>query len=766
MSGTAPSIAAAGSIVAGTPATPTRNSFLGCAETGIIHSREKIGQASTTLMKKQARSTFDNDIALFLYGGTCRGRHPFRGKRDVTSAVRNLLVRRAARDGAGAAETSRCGWRNTREIAHGNAAEGLDNLDFLFYSRLYSVSVLVARARAAHGEVKREKGWAMKEFDKKSSPGREGFSKFLPASMSSDSSTRRRLTEYEIQVQDLQAYVRSLEAETVHLRKKLEDTPKDFMVVENKLREANRQLVQAFNQNEKLVNALYEAREQITALKEEVDKLCAPPSTYGVYLSVNDDGTVNILAQGRKVKVNLHPSIKPETIKPGQELVLNEGLNVVETAGYEVQGDVVILKEQLDPERAVVTLRADEEKVGIIADPLRTLRLKTGDHLLMDAKSGYLLEKLPKSEVEDLSLEEVPDIGYEQIGGLGTQIEAIKDAVELPYLYADYYKEHKLTPPKGVLLYGPPGCGKTMIAKAVANNLAEKISEKRGEKIKGFFLNIKGPELLNKYVGETERKIREIFVKAKEKANEDVPVVVFFDEMDALFRTRGTGISSDVETTIVPQLLAEIDGVEGLKNVIVIGASNRQDLIDPAILRPGRLDVKIKIERPDQGAASDIFHKYLTTEIPIAESEAKLHSGDVQAAIDQMLKTTIESMYNLSEENRFLEVTYANGDKEVLYFKDFSSGAMIESVVRRAKKLALKRYIGGGEKGITADDLLTAVREEFKENEDLPNTTNPDDWAKIAGKKGERIVYVKPLMGETQKEKRNVERVVNTGQYL
>jgi proteasome-associated ATPase len=604
----------------------------------------------------------------------------------------------------------------------------------------------------------------MKEFDKKSSPGaREGFSKFLPASMS-DSSTRRRLTEYEIQVQDLQAYIRSLEAETVHLRKKLEDTPKDFMVLENKLREANRQLVQAFNQNEKLVNALYEAREQITALKEEVDKLCAPPSTYGVYLAANEDNTVTILSQGRKVKVNLHPSIKPENLKPGQELILNEGLNVIEAAGYEIQGEVVILKEQLDDERALVTLRADEEKVGIIAEPLRTLRLKTGDHLLLDAKSGYLLEKLPKSEVEDLTLEEVPDIGYESIGGLGEQIEAIKDAVELPYLYADYYKEHKLTPPKGVLLYGPPGCGKTMIAKAVANNLAEKISEKRGEKIKGFFLNIKGPELLNKYVGETERKIREIFIKAKEKAAEDVPVIVFFDEMDALFRTRGTGISSDVETTIVPQLLAEIDGVEGLKNVIVIGASNRQDLIDPAILRPGRLDVKIKIERPDRTNAAEIFAKYLTTDIPFAESETR--GTDVPSAINSMIATTVEAMYALSEENRFLEVTYANGDKEVLYFKDFSSGAMIESVVRRAKKLALKRYIGRGEKGIMADDLLTAVREEFKENEDLPNTTNPDDWAKIAGKKGERIVYVKPLMGETKEKLRSVEKVVNTGQYL
>ena len=609
----------------------------------------------------------------------------------------------------------------------------------------------------------------MKEFEKKtpsrepSSEGMKGLSKFLPMS---DSNYRRRLTEYEVQVQDLQAYVHSLEAETGRLRKKLEDAPKEFMVLENKLREANRQLVQAFNQNEKLVNALYEAREQITSLKEEVDKLCAPPSTYGVYLSLNEDATINVLSQGRKVKVNLHPSIKAETLKPGQELVLNEGLNVVEVAGYEIQGDVVILKEMLEEGRAVVTLRADEDKVGIVADPLRSVKLKVGDHILMDGKSGYLLEKLPKSEVEDLALEEVPDINYEDIGGLSTQIEAIKDAVELPYLYADYYREHQLRPPKGVLLYGPPGCGKTMIAKAVANNLAQKISEKRGEKVKGFFLNIKGPELLNKYVGETERKIREIFVKAREKAAEDVPVIVFFDEMDALFRTRGSGISSDVETTIVPQLLAEIDGVEHLRNVIVVGASNRQDLIDPAILRPGRLDVKVKIERPDAAAAVDIFNKYLTANLPIHESELSQNGGDTQAAIDRMIAAAVEEMYNLEEENRFLEVTYANGDKEILYFKDFSSGAMIESVVRRAKKLALKRYIQTSAKGINLEDVLNAVREEFKENEDLPNTTNPDDWAKIAGKKGERIVYVKPLMGETKEKQRAVERIINTGQYL
>jgi proteasome-associated ATPase len=603
----------------------------------------------------------------------------------------------------------------------------------------------------------------MKKAEMRTGEQRERLDAFL-SGVPSSPLARRGENEKDVLVRDLEEYIRALESELKHLRKKVDDVPTEVMILEGRLRDANTQLVQAFNQNEKLVNALHESRDHMTTLKEEVDKLCAPPSTYGVYLSLNEDGTVNVLAQGRKVKVNLHPALTPDALKPGQELVLNEGLNVIEAAGYEIQGDVVVLKERLDDERAVVTLRADDEKVAIIAEPLRLLRLRTGDHVLMDAKSGYLLEKLPKSEVEDLSLEEVPDIGYENIGGLGPQIEAIRDAVELPYLYADYYKEHKLAPPKGVLFYGPPGCGKTMTAKAVANSLAKRVSERRGEQVSAFFLNIKGPELLNKYVGETERKIREIFVKAKEKAAEDVPVIVFFDEMDALFRTRGTGISSDVETTIVPQLLAEIDGVEGLKNVIVIGASNRQDLIDPAILRPGRLDVKIKIERPDRHAATDIFGKYLTPDVPIASSETC--AGDPAASIAHMIEATVETMYAVSEENRFLEITYANGDKEVLYLKDFASGAMIESIVRRAKKLALKRLIGGGEKGITTTDMALAVREEFKENEDLPNTTNPDDWAKIAGRKGERIIYARSLAGEPKEKKREVETVVKTGQYL
>ena len=531
-----------------------------------------------------------------------------------------------------------------------------------------------------------------------------------------------------------------------------------------RLYQSRYQLDHATKQNDKLVATLQEAKTQIEALRAEIEKLTAPPSSYAIFSSMNADGTGNVFLSGRKMKVSLLPSIKGKELRCGQEVVLNEALNVIEAKGFEVQGEVVRLKDVLEGGRALVTFHFDEERVAELADPLLVERLSVGDHLLYDPRSGYVIEKLPKSESEELVLEEVPDVDYEHIGGLQNELEHVRDAVELPFLHAALFAEFKLSAPKGVLLYGPPGCGKTLIAKAVANSIAKKLGHLTGKQIRSYFLHVKGPELLNKYVGESERQVREVFKKAKEQAAEGNPVIVFFDEMDALFRTRGTGISSDIESTIVPQFLSEIDGMERLRNVIVIGASNRQDLIDPAVLRAGRLDVKVKVGRPDAAAARDIFSKYVSTELPFAPEELAQHGGDRNALVEKLTTLTVDAMYAASEENKFIEVTYANGEKEVLYFKDFASGALIEGIVSRAKKYAVKRAIAQEGVGLRSEDLIRAIREEFKEHEDLPNTTNPDDWAKVAGKKGEKIVHLRTISGGPA-ESRQIE-TMTTGHYL
>jgi proteasome-associated ATPase len=610
-----------------------------------------------------------------------------------------------------------------------------------------------------------------------------------------------RTPRHDDQVQGLTTQISFLEEEVAVLRRRLADSPRHVRLLEERLRETEAGLASVTGQNERLADTLREARDQIVALKEEVDRLAQPPSGFGVFLEACEDGTADVFTGGRKMRVSVSPAVELEKLRPGQEVVLNEALNVVIAQGYETVGEVVMLKEVLeDGDRALVISHADEERVVRLAEPLRDSVLRAGDSLLLEPRSGYVYERIPKAEVEELILEEVPDITYSDIGGLSSQIVQIRDAVELPYLHADLFREHLLRPPKGVLLYGPPGCGKTLIAKAVANSLAkqvaartaaaraasgdepapeEPVSAKAGQardrdrdgqakEGKSFFLNIKGPELLNKYVGETERHIRLVFQRAREKASEGMPVIVFFDEMDSIFRTRGSGVSSDVENTIVPQLLSEIDGVEGLENVIVIGASNREDMIDPAILRPGRLDVKIKIERPDAEAAKDIFSKYVLTELPLHPDDLAEHGSSREATVDAMIQRVVERMYSETEENRFLEVTYANGDKEVLYFKDFNSGAMIENIVARAKKMAIKEFLDTGQKGMRIIHLLTACVDEFSENEDLPNTTNPDDWARISGKKGERIVYIRTLVSGKQGTEagRSIDTVANTGQYL
>jgi proteasome-associated ATPase len=586
--------------------------------------------------------------------------------------------------------------------------------------------------------------------------------------MSGRDDAEARATRLEKEAHELTTQLAFLEEEVAMLRRKLSDSPRQVRQLEERLAEAQSSLSGVVNQNERLVGTLKEAREQIVALKEEVDRLAQPPSGYGYFLTAHEDGTVDVFTGGRKLRVTVSPAIEIGELRRGQEVMLNEAMNIVELRDFERQGDVVLLKEILEGgDRALVIGHTDEERVVMLADTLVKTAIRAGDSLLVESRSGWAYERIPKSEVEELVLEEVPDIGYADIGGLGNQIEQIRDAVELPFLHKELFLEHQLKPPKGILLYGPPGCGKTLIAKAVANSLAKKVAEAGKGEGRSYFLNIKGPELLNKYVGETERHIRLVFQRAREKASEGTPVIVFFDEMDSIFRTRGSGVSSDVENTIVPQLLSEIDGVEGLENVIVIGASNREDMIDPAILRPGRLDVKIKIERPDAEAARDIFSKYLVTQLPLHPDDVAEHGGSAEATVAAMIQATVERMYTESEDNRFLEVTYANGDKEVLYFKDFNSGAMIENIVARAKKMAIKDFLDTGQKGLRLAHLGTACIDEFKENEDLPNTTNPDDWARISGKKGERIVYIRTLVtGKGAETGRSIDTVANTGQYL
>jgi len=585
-----------------------------------------------------------------------------------------------------------------------------------------------------------------------------------------DGSTDRPRRDAARESSDHSAQIAFLEQEVAALRRRLADSPRQTRVLEDRLADTEAQLATVTAQNDRLATTLREARDQIVALKEEIDRLAQPPAGFGIFLSRYEDGTVDVFTGGRKLRVAVSPDVDTEGLRAGQEVMLNEALNVVRAMEFERIGEIVMLKEVLsDGDRALVIGHTDDERVVRIATPLKDSMMRAGDSLLMEPRSGFVYERIPKSEVEELILEEVPDIDYADIGGLSRQIEQIRDAIELPYLHADLFREHQLRPPKGVLLYGPPGCGKTLIAKAVANSLAKKVAARTGKREeKSYFLNIKGPELLNKYVGETERHIRLVFQRAREKAGEGTPVIVFFDEMDSLFRTRGSGVSSDVENTIVPQLLSEIDGVESLENVIVIGASNREDMIDPAILRPGRLDVKIKIERPDAEAARDIFSKYLTADLPLNADDLQENHRSADATVEGMIQRAVERMYSEIEENRFLEVTYANGDKEVLYFRDFNSGAMIQNIVDRAKKMAIKDFLETGVKGIRVQHVLTACLDEFKENEDLPNTTNPDDWARISGKKGERIVFIRTLVSgkEGVQAGRSIDTVANTGQYL
>lgn len=497
--------------------------------------------------------------------------------------------------------------------------------------------------------------------------------------------------------------------------------------------------------NAKLTEMLKASRDKLDELNLRLDALAEPPSTYGTLLDVADDAeTAEVFTAGRRMRLAVSPRVGRGELMPGTMVRLGEGQQVVEVCGYADSGDIGTVVEVVDSSRIVVADKMGEEALmkcaGALTDVLAAQQVGQGDSVVVDRKAGYAFEVISRAEVEDLVLEEVPDVAYTDIGGLESQIEQLHDAVELPFLHPDLYRDYGLLPPKGVLLYGPPGCGKTLIAKAVASSLSKKITAETGRPdAKSYFLNIKGPELLNKFVGETERQIRLIFERARKIASAGQPVIIFFDEMEAIFRTRGTGVSSDVESTVVPQLLAEIDGVEGLRNVIVIGASNREELIDPAILRPGRLDVKIRVERPDRTAAGDILEKYLTTEIPLSPSLVETHGSDQDAAA--ALRTQIiDNLY--SDDRPYLTLHYADGTSSQLFYRDFASGAMLANIVGRIKKLAIKDVLRGEGDGVTTAHVDEAVSEECRDNDDLPDTTNPSEWARISGHSSRRVVEI------------------------
>ena len=499
-----------------------------------------------------------------------------------------------------------------------------------------------------------------------------------------------------------------------------------------------------------------EARKTIVELEGALEKVTAPANRIATYLGAPNEGIAYISIGGSDYYTNVDPRVDIGSLKVGTRVLVNEAYAVVGDLGYSPSGPVSKVIDILSDGR----LRVGQEHglQAVVLERSSTLRevpLKVGEDIRIDPSYKVALERLTTPETKDYYLEDVPELPWNKIGGQQEAIQAIKDTIEMPALHPELFKRYQYSTPKGFLLYGPPGCGKTLIGKATAYNLVRQLNEESGEGLKECFMHVKGPEILNMWLGESERIVREIFARAREKRKEGFLPVVFIDEAESVLGTRRAIRSHNIANTVVPMFCSEMDGIESLQDVILILASNRPDLIDPAILRPGRIDRKIKVKRPDKAAALDIFGIYMTTELPVHPEALDAHQGDAAAAVRAMLERANEELFAHREDTAFLEVTLRSGRRDILHRGDLASGAIIASIVQRAKESAIKRAIATGvEGGISAEDLTEAVVTEYGENEIFPPTDNAEDWLKLLDYDPENVAKVLPIRPESAARKR------------